>query len=133
MTTETTMQRKTDSEVTQTEPTRSGRQYRPNVDIIEQPGHLLIRADMAGVRGDQIDVRFENGTLTIFGPAAQRQQQNTEYLLCEYGVGDFYRTFRVSEAIDAQQITAAYQHGVLTLHLPKAAEAKPRQVTVQVG
>ena len=49
----------------------------------------------------------------------------------EFGVGDFFRTFRVSEQVDATQITADYRDGVLTLHLPKAAAAKPRKIAVQ--
>jgi HSP20 family molecular chaperone IbpA len=52
-------------------------------------------------------------------------------LLHEYGVGDFYRTFRVSQQVDASRITAEYENGVLTLHLPKAEAARPRKIEVQ--
>lgn len=114
------------------ERTRDGRYYRPNVDILEMPDELLLLADMPGVKSDEIDVRFEDGELTIHGPAAARQKPETNYLLMEYGVGDFYRTFRVSEQIDAAKIRAEYSDGVLRLHLPKVEAAKPRKIKVKV-
>jgi len=113
------------------EHTRNGRCYRPNVDILEQADELIVLADVPGARGDTIDVKFEEGTLTIHAPVEPRQDENQEYLLREYGVGDFYRTFRVSEAIDAAKITADYADGVLTLHLPKTEATKPRKIIVR--
>jgi HSP20 family protein len=61
-----------------------------------------------------------------------RQDDGMEYLVQEYGVGDYYRTFQVSETIDAAKISAEYADGVLTLHLPKAESSKPRRIRVQV-
>jgi HSP20 family protein len=52
-------------------------------------------------------------------------------LLREYGIGDYRRTFRVSEQIDASRISAQYRHGVLTLRLPKAERARPRKIKVE--
>ena len=118
-------------EVTPAEHTRSGRYYRPNVDILEQADELIVLADMPGASGDAIDIHFEDGNLTIHAKVEPRQDEKTEYLVREYGVGDFYRTFRISEAIDASKITAQYADGVLTLHLPKAEEAKPRKIDVK--
>ena len=114
------------------ERTRDGRYYRPNVDILELPDELLLVADMPGVKSDEIDIRFEDGELTLYGPAATRQAAETNYLLMEYGVGDFYRTFRVSEQVDAAKIRAEYSDGVLMLHLPKVEAAKPRKIKVKV-
>lgn len=113
------------------EVTPSGRWYRPNVDIVERPDELLLVADMPGSRGDEIDIHFEDGQLTVRGPARERQAEGTRYLLREYGVGDFCRTFRVSEQIDASRIAAEYAAGVLTVHLPKAESAKPRKIAVR--
>ncbi len=118
---------------TQAERTRSGQSYRPNVDIYERPEELVMLVDLPGCQGDQIDVRFEDGELTIHAPVAARQAAGTRYLVREYGVGDFYRTFRVSEQIDSQQMHGTYALGVLTLHLPKVQSAQPRKIPVAVG
>lgn len=118
-------------EINSAEHTRCGRYFRPNVDIIERAEELIVVADVPGASGDDVDVDFEDGTLTIHVKVKPRQDENVDYLLREYGVGDYHRTFRVSEAIDASQITAEFAAGVLTLHLPKAAAAKPRKISVK--
>ncbi len=130
MTTQTMEKPATHSEVTRTEPTRCGLCYRPNVDIVEQANELTVLADMPGVSARQIDIKFENGTLEIFGKVEPRQTEETRFLLQEYGVGHFHRTFQVSEAIDAAKISAEYADGVLTLHLPKVEAARPRRIEV---
>ncbi len=113
------------------EDTRGGHFFRPNVDIYEEPEKLVVVADMPGVKSDELDVKFEDGLLTIHGHVAPRQPEKVRSAHAEFGVGDFFRTFRVSEQVDASQITADYRDGVLTLHLPKAAAAKPRKIAVQ--
>ncbi len=118
-------------ETTPVERTRSGLCYRPNCDIVEQANELLVLADMPGAKPGAIDVKFEDGMLSIHAPADLRQPADTEYLLREYGVGDYYRTFEVSEAIDPSKIAAEYADGVLTLHLPKAESVKPRKINVK--
>jgi HSP20 family molecular chaperone IbpA len=100
------------------------------VDILEQNDELQLVVDMPGVKASEIDVRFEDGQLHLHGPVAPRQTPETRYLLQEYGVGDFDRTFRVSEQIDGSKIRAEYADGVLTLHLPKVEAAKPRKIAV---
>jgi HSP20 family protein len=114
-----------------TEHTRSGRCYRPNVDIIETENELTVLADMPGASADRIDVNFEEGTLAIHARVEPRQPADLLYVVQEYGVGDYYRTFRVSEAVDAGKITAEYTDGVLVLHLPKAEASKPRKIAVK--
>jgi HSP20 family molecular chaperone IbpA len=103
------------------------------VDIVERADELTVHADMPGVESDDIDINFENGMLTIHGKVKQRQPENTDFLLSEYGIGDFCRTFRVSEAIDSQGITAEYADGVLVLHLPKTEAVKPRKIAVKTS
>ena len=115
------------------EHTRSGQFYRPNVDILETANELLLQADLPGATSDAIDINFEDGTLTIHAKVNNRQSGETSYLLQEYGIGDFYRTFKVSEQIDSTRISAEYHDGVLSLHLPKVEAAKPRKITVQAG
>lgn len=123
---------KTD-EATTAELTRCGACYRPNVDILEQADELVVLTDMPGANPEDIDIDFKDGMLTIHGKIRPRQEENTQYLLREYGVGDYWRTFQVSEAIDASKITAEYTDGVLTLHLPKAEATRPRKISVKAS
>jgi len=118
-------------EVRSAERTRGGRAYRPNVDIFETADELTVLADMPGVKGDEIDINFENGLLTIHGRVQDRQPAEQRYLLREYGIGDFYRTFQVGEAVDTDGISAEYKDGVLTLHLPKVEAVRPRRIEVK--
>jgi HSP20 family molecular chaperone IbpA len=115
------------------ERTRCGCCYRPNVDILEQNAELLVLADVPGAKNETIDIKFEDGTLEIYAAVEPSQNDNLTCLLPEYGVGDYYRSFRVSEAIDAGKITAEYANGVLKLHLPKTEAIKPRKIAVSAG
>ena len=111
---------------------QSGAVYWPLADIVEQGDELLLVVDLPGVNPDDLYVHFEDKSLTIHGRATPRQDEaQTNYLLREYGVGDFHRAFQVSEDIDTRQISAELKDGVLILHLPKAEAAKPRKILVQ--
>ena len=113
------------------ERTRGGVYFRPSVDILEMPEELLVLADVPGASGDDVEVNFEDGLLSIYAQVKPRQSSEPEYLLCEYGVGDFFRTFEISEAINAGKISAECADGVLALHLPKAEALKPRRIAVK--
>jgi len=113
-----------------TERTRAGLVFRPLVDIVEQAEELTIHADVPGASGEDVDLRFEDGLLTIHVKVPPRHEE-TQFLLQEYGVGDFYRTFEISEAIDPSKITAECGDGVLVLHLPKAEAIRPRRIEVK--
>lgn len=115
------------------EHTRTGQYYRPNVDILEGQDELVVYADMPGVKSDSIDIDFKEGVLTLHGRVERRQPADTQYALEEYGLGDFHRTFQVSEQIDAGRISASYKDGVLTLRLPKQERVKPRKIAVQAN
>lgn len=108
----------------------SGVYYRPQVDIVEQEDKLLVIANMPGAKSDAIDIRYEDGTLTIHAGVPARHGDQAEYLLHEYGVGDFFRSFRLNEKVDSSKITAEYRNGVLTLVLPKVEAARPRRIPV---
>ena len=127
---ETQLTKPAAEELSPAERTRGGVYYRPGCDIVETAEELLVRADVPGAKGEEINVNFEDGMLSIHAPVKSRQEEDAEYLLHEYGVGDYYRTFQVSEAIDASKIEAQYADGVLTLHMPKAESAKPRKIAV---
>lgn len=112
------------------ERTRTGAIFRPNVDIVETAEELLLLADIPGAKSEDIDIDFENGTLTLRAKVASRQHESTQFLHREHLVGDYRRTFQVHESIDPAKIRADYEAGVLTVHLPKHEAARPRKIAV---
>jgi len=131
MATQSDIAKRSGTEAARVERTRSGRNYLPDVDIIERDDELTVLADMPGTRSEGIDIHFERGMLTIHAKVEDRQPAGTRFLLREYATGDYWRSFEVSEAVNASGITAEYADGVLTLHLPKAEAAKPRKIAVR--
>jgi HSP20 family protein len=118
--------------VERVERARSGWTFVPCVDIIEKKDELLLVADLPGAKPEAIDVNYERGVLTIDAPAPPRQdEQQVSFLLREYGVGDYHRSFQIGEGIDAGRIHAEFRSGVLNLHLPKAESFKPRKIEVK--
>jgi HSP20 family protein len=118
------------NETERPEPTWGGTHYTPQVDVYEDDNELVFACDMAGVRPEGLALHYENGELTFHGRVYPRQQ-NARYRLCEYGVGDFYRTFAVNVEVDPNRISAEYKLGVLTIRLPKKDEVKPRRIQIQ--
>ena len=113
------------------EETRSQEQYvTPPVDIYETPAGLIVKADLPGVAKEGLDVRVENNLLTIRGKAAHAASGDLLYR--EYVLINFFRQFELNDRVDQQKISAELKHGVLTLSLPKAEEAKPRKIDVKV-
>jgi len=129
---ETTTIEKRENRNDKPERVRSGRTYVPAVDIIEKPDELLLLADMPGATAKDIDIQYENGLLSLHAKLEVRQAPSrTNYLRQEYGVGDFSRSFQIGEGIDASRIEAECRDGVLTLHLPKTEDLKPRKIRVK--
>src|SRR3954465_4359270 len=75
--------------------------YTPLVDIIETSDAFIFQADLPGVKGEDLDISFENGALTIAGKVQPRRPESANYLWREYGVGHFYRSFTLGTPIDA--------------------------------
>jgi len=124
------VKRQGDGSVAVAERTRNGTTYTPRFDIVETDDELALYGDLPGVAKDDLDVRFENGELTVQAKVASRHTEH-EFLYGEYGIGDFHRNFSIDETIDAEKISAELHNGVLTLHLPKVETAKPRRITVK--
>ena len=129
--TETTLQKSEGNGLAPAEVTQ-GVTYSPRVDIVETENELLLLADMPGVKDSDVDIRFVNGELTLHARRAAAPMP-AEPLLWESQAGDFFRTFRINERIDASKISAELKNGVLTLHLPKVEAAKPRKIAVKAG
>ncbi len=106
-----------------------GQTFTPRVDIYETDQELVLLADLPGVRPDDVDLRYERGELILHGRV--RQPEGRHWLLNEYDVGDYYRVFSIHESIDHGRISAEVKNGVLTVHLPKAEPARPRQINVK--
>jgi len=116
----------------QPEHVRGTRTYVPAVDIIERDQELLVIADVPGARAEDIDINYERGELTL-RTSIQPRQGETNFLVREYGVGDFVRSFRIGEGIDPGNIAAEVTNGVLTVHLPKSEAARTRKITVKAA
>jgi HSP20 family protein len=103
----------------------------PPVDVYENSDEVLLVADVPGVSGELVDVRVENGTLTL---QARRPEENDGTALArEYDVVDYARTFRIPAGIDTASISAEAKNGTLLVRLPKIAAVKPRKIAVSQG
>lgn len=101
----------------------------PPVDIYEREDGLVVVADLPGVGSDGLSVQVEQGVLTIEGK--QSREALSETLSREFVLAPFFRQFRVAEQIDTARIRATLRNGVLTLELPRAEQAKPRQIRIE--
>ncbi len=128
-----TIEQPTEQECAHGEPVDHRPQFQPGVDILDQPDELTVLADIPGSSAEDIDIHFEQGTLTLHAKVRDREPGAAGRLATEYGVGDFHRTFRIGEVIDPARISADYQDGVLALHLPKTEAVKPRRIAVQAN
>ena len=98
----------------------------PPVDIVETPEALELRADMPGLKATDLDIKVENGVLTIRGERKdEHEAKGATYHTYERRYGTFARSFALPKLIDGENVKAKYIDGVLTLTLPKKAEAKP--------
>lgn len=109
---------------TENETTRPARVLRPDVDVFEGDNGLLLRADLPGVDADGLDVRLEQGLLTLSG---------TRTLPRTGEVIEYRRRFHVPRSIDGAKVSAHLDRGVLSVTLPKSDAARPRQIPVSVG
>jgi HSP20 family molecular chaperone IbpA len=105
----------------------------PPVDVIEDKSGITLIADLPGVAKENMHVRLEADTLTIEGEVTLSLPQGTEATHAEVNLPRYRRAFTLSKELDSEQVHAEFTHGVLKLHIPKAAHAQPRKVEIQVG
>lgn len=117
------------------EQTRPGRFYVPEVDIAEADDGLWLYADMPGVESDAVSVELHDNVLTVQGEVSPKSYEGLTPIYSEYRVGSFLRRFALSprHRFDAAAVSAKLADGVLTVHLPKSPEAKPRRIQVSAG
>jgi len=120
-------------ETLEREGTRPGWVFRPDVDIVEMPEEYLVTADLPGVGEDDVQIQLEKGVLTIDALPSVRPDSAWHPVHGEYRVGAYRREFAMSEAIDAEAITARVQDGVLEIRLPKTRRHQPRRIEIARG
>src|SRR5579862_8377977 len=112
----------------------NGRPWVPPVDIVENENELIVKADVPDVKFEDIDVKIENGTLTLHGERKfEKTSEKGGYHRLERSYGSFERSFTLPETVDAEHVKAGYSNGTLTVTLPKKELAKPRQVKIEVS
>jgi HSP20 family protein len=108
--------------------------WTPACDVYEDEEGVTLRFDLAGVDPKDVDVRFENGVLTVRGERKlEREDRKDHYHRVERPYGTFSRSFTLPGTVDADRIRAETRNGVLAVSLPTRAEAKPRAIQVKVG
>lgn len=107
--------------------------YRPAVDLIETAEAVLLFADMPGVSDKDVEIGLEKNVLTIQGRVEPPALEGCEPLLAEYNVGDWERSFTLSNEIDRDRIEAVVKDGVLQVRLPKSRESASRKIRVTAG
>ncbi|HLH52174.1 MAG TPA: Hsp20/alpha crystallin family protein [Verrucomicrobiae bacterium] len=108
--------------------------WNPAFDVYEDKDNLYVRAELAGMRKEDIDISLHNGSLSISGERkADESLKEAEVYRAERFFGRFQRTITLPTPVSVNKIKAQYKDGVLTVTLPKAEEAKPRHIDVTVS
>jgi HSP20 family protein len=127
---ELSVQKKREHEARE-ETTIPARVFLPTADIYESRDALTVILEMPGVEKSNIDVRVEDGVLSVQGRLDLSKYQGLQPLYTEYNIGHYARSFQLSSKIDQTKISAELQDGVLSRNLPKIEEAKPRTIQVK--
>ena len=102
----------------------------PLVNIYETDDEFVLSADMPGVVRKDVKVKVENDLLIMFGRIDYVNEINRNYILNEQELGNYYRTFRISDSVDQNNINAKYDNGKLVVNLPKNEKVKPRTINI---
>jgi len=118
---------------TEAERTRDQPAFVPRVDIYETDDAITVVADMPGVTEDSVDIVLEKGVLTINGYVDPEVPEGYSLAHAEYRIGDFVRSFSLSNEIDQSAIEATLKEGVLRLKMNKVTEAQTKKIAVKAG
>ena len=105
----------------------------PPVDVVEDGTGITLYADLPGVSKDQLHLQVESDTLTIDADSNLRVPEGLQSSHTEVGLAHFHRVFTLSKELDTEKVSAELAQGVLTLRIPKVAQAQPRRINVEVG
>lgn len=107
------------------------RGWMPAVDVFEKNDKFIVKAEVPGMKEEDIDVSVVGDTLTIKGERkTETEVKEEDYYRCERSYGSFYRSIPLPSAVDASKIEASYEDGLLEVTLPKKAEVKPKKIAV---
>ena len=108
--------------------------FAPPVDIYEDEHNIALKLEVPGIDEKDIDVRIDNNTLTVHGERKiEKEEKEENFRRVERRYGSFTRSFTLPSSVDPAQVNADYNRGVLKIKLAKKAEAKPKQIKVNVG
>ena len=108
--------------------------FAPPVDIYEDEHNITLKLEVPGIDEKDIDVRIDNNTLTVHGERKiEKEEKEENFRRVERRYGSFTRSFTLPSSVDPAQVSADYNRGVLKIKLAKKAEAKPKQIKVNVG
>ncbi|MBV8672329.1 MAG: Hsp20/alpha crystallin family protein [Acidobacteriaceae bacterium] len=106
----------------------------PPVDIYEDEHKIVLKLEVPGLRQEDIDIQLENNTLTVRGERKfEKEEKEENFHRIERRYGSFFRSFTVPNTVNTENVKAGYDAGVLRVELEKRAEAKPKQIKVQVS
>ena len=105
--------------------------WNPALDVFEDKDNVIVKAELPGMKKEEIDVSLHDGALSISGERRSEQKfEGAETYRSERFVGRFHRTVTLPSAVNGEKVKAQYKDGILTITLPKTEEAKPKQITV---
>lgn len=113
-----------------------GRMWSPSVDVAESQNEIVLRAELPGLRQEDIDIEMTGDTLILRGERKfENEERRENFVRVERSYGRFQRSFTLGVPVKQNDVTASYRDGILEVHLPKSDETRPRkvQVTVQNG
>jgi HSP20 family protein len=111
-----------------------GGTWAPPVDIYEQDGNLVLKAELPGIDPKDVDVRVENNVLTLTGERRfENEVKREQYHRVERAYGRFSRSFTLPNVVDTANIKAEFKEGLLRVVMPKREEAKPKQISISVN
>jgi HSP20 family protein len=107
------------------------RGWMPAVDVFEKEDRFVVKAELPGMKEDDIDVSVVGDTLSIKGEKkTETETKDEDYYRCERSYGSFYRSIPIPSNVDADKIEASFEDGVLEVALPKSAKVKPKKIAV---
>ena len=108
--------------------------WSPALDVHDEKDNLVVQVELPGMKKDEIDISLHDGVLTVSGERkSERKQKEGETFRSERYFGKFQRSLTLPTQVDGDKVQAAYKDGVLTVSLPKAEAAKPKQIAVSVS